>query len=299
VDRVIGIVTSMRLRRVSGSAGVKLQGYEWLPDVDGELPPVLLVHGLASNGRMWAGVARDLRRTGHHVVAIDQRGHGHSDKPDDGYDFTTVTDDLLCVLDDLRWRQAVVVGQSWGGNVVVELAWRAPERVVAAAAVDGGTIELSERFSTWDECCSAMAPPALEGMAASRLAAAMRAAHPDWPNEGIDGAMACFDVRDDGTVAPWLSRSRHLAILEALWGHRPSSRIAELSVPLLLVPALGRPGAVLSELDEDRLDRARRATGLSAKVAVHGIVGDHDLHAQHPAAVAELLHSLAVDAGSR
>jgi pimeloyl-ACP methyl ester carboxylesterase len=292
----------MRTRRLDGSGGVALHGLEWDDggDLDRDrLPPVLLVHGLASNARMWGGVARALHGAGHKVVAIDQRGHGLSAKPDGGYDFTTVTDDVVAVLDDLGWERAVVVGQSWGGNVVVELGWRFPERLSAAAAIDGGTISLSERFTTWDECRAAMAPPALEGTAASRIRAAMRAAHPDWPDEGIDGAMACFDVRADGTVAPWLTRPRHLAILEALWGHLPSERIAEFSVPLLLVPALGRPGVALSEFDQDRLTRARRAEGLSAMVTVRGIVGDHDLHAQHPLSVAELVHELALSSASR
>ncbi len=53
--------------------------------------PFLLVHGLASNARTWDGVAARLAAEGHPVVAIDQRGHGLSDKPDDGYDYATVT----------------------------------------------------------------------------------------------------------------------------------------------------------------------------------------------------------------
>ncbi len=57
--------------------------------------PFLLVHGLASNARMWDGVGEELARLGHPSVAIDQRGHGRASKPDDGYDFGTLTNDLL------------------------------------------------------------------------------------------------------------------------------------------------------------------------------------------------------------
>ncbi|MFZ9076833.1 MAG: alpha/beta fold hydrolase, partial [Ilumatobacteraceae bacterium] len=49
-------------------------------------PSVLLVHGLASNSLLWQGAAAELVALGYHVVAIDQRGHGHSTKPDDGSD---------------------------------------------------------------------------------------------------------------------------------------------------------------------------------------------------------------------
>ena len=64
----------------------------------GEGRPFVLLHGLASNSLTWAVVARHLQAAGHAVYAVDQRGHGPSDKPDDGYDFATVTEDLdlLC-----------------------------------------------------------------------------------------------------------------------------------------------------------------------------------------------------------
>ena len=53
--------------------------------------PFVLVHGLSSNARLWDGVGERLRERGHSSAALDQRGHGHSDKPESGYDFATVT----------------------------------------------------------------------------------------------------------------------------------------------------------------------------------------------------------------
>src|SRR5205814_1709852 len=105
-------------RWLPATGGVGLHVNVW---PDGEGVPFLLVHGLASNARMWDGVASALAGLGHPVAAVDQRGHGRSDKPDSGYDFITVTDDLVAVLDGLGFERSVAVGQSWGGNVVVEL----------------------------------------------------------------------------------------------------------------------------------------------------------------------------------
>ena len=62
-------------------------------DADGsraDAAPILLLHGLASSARSWEPVAKRLAAAGHHVVAADFRGHGLSDKPDDGYDLATV-----------------------------------------------------------------------------------------------------------------------------------------------------------------------------------------------------------------
>ena len=87
--------------------------------------PILLIHGLASNARLWDGPARRLAELGHAVTAIDLRGHGLSDKPDTGYDMANIADDVLDVVNALgarqrNWVRPLVLGQSWGGNIVVE-----------------------------------------------------------------------------------------------------------------------------------------------------------------------------------
>ena len=79
--------------------GVSLRLLEWQPDRHDSRPAIVLVHGLASNALLWQGVAVELSSRGHHVVAIDQRGHGRSDKPSGGYDMATVTADLAALLD--------------------------------------------------------------------------------------------------------------------------------------------------------------------------------------------------------
>ena len=184
--------------------------------------PFLLVHGLASNARMWDGVGEELARLGHPSIAIDQRGHGRASKPDDGYDFGTLTNDLLRVIDEMDIDPPIVVGQSWGGNVVLELAARFPERVRGVVGVDGGTIELSAVLPQWEQAETVLAPPDLRGTPVTELEAWIRRAHPDWPETGIQGTLANFQVLSDGTVAPWLTRERHMIILRALWEHHPA-----------------------------------------------------------------------------
>lgn len=263
-------------------------------------PPALLVHGLASNARLWDGVAIELAQRGHRVVAVDLRGHGRSTKPVGGYDLTTVTDDLVALIDRLGLEGAMVAGQSWGGNVVLELGWRRPELVAAVACVDGGFIELADRFPVWEECARQLAPPNLEGMPASRMEAAMRAAHPGWPAAGIAGAMANFEILADGTIRPWLRRDHHLAVLHGLWQHRPSDRYPQMRVPVLLVAA--DTGDVAWTADKQAaVDRAVAALPVGA--ARWFSPADHDVHAQFPAEVAAVLSEWAgrvgaVDPGS-
>ncbi len=123
-------------KRVEVAPGVAL--YVERRDGDRSGAPFVLVHGLASNLRLWDGVAEELHARGHTVVALDQRGHGRSDAPDGGYDLDTAVADLGALARALGLDRPILCGQSWGGNVVLELAWRRPETVRGIACVDGG-----------------------------------------------------------------------------------------------------------------------------------------------------------------
>jgi pimeloyl-ACP methyl ester carboxylesterase len=175
--------------------------------------------------------------------------------------------------------QPLAVGQSWGGNVVVELTWAYPDRVMGAVAVDGGLIELGDRFEQWDDCARTLRPPNLAGTPLSRFEAAIRSAHPDWPEAGIQGVLASFEVDDHGAIHPRLSLERHLAILRALWEHRPSQRFAQIERPVLFV--LADSGEVAWANDKRRAAHHAEARLRRGRVTwFHD--AHHDLHAQHP-----------------
>lgn len=251
--------------------------------------PVLLVHGLASNARLWDGVADRLAAAGHPVVAVDQRGHGQSDKPDGGYDFATLTDDLLALLADLDWRgdrAPWVAGQSWGANVVLELAVRHPHATQGLALVDGGTMEMRARFADWPTCEAALAPPPLIGTSGAAFERLIRSHHADWPESGIAGTLANVEVLADGTIRPWLSRPNHMVILRHLWEHQPSARFPLVKVPVLLLPA---EDAANQRWMAGKRDEVTRAGAALDRSFTRWIAGDHDLHAQHPDLVAELI----------
>jgi len=91
---------------------------------DPQAPPIVLVHGWASAGSVWAEQLGDADLTARHrLVALDLRGHGESDVPDPadgGYDKpATWADDLAAVLAHVG-RPAVVVGWSYGGLVITD-----------------------------------------------------------------------------------------------------------------------------------------------------------------------------------
>ena len=283
-----------RHERHALASGVELHTVHWDPTspADDGQPPFLLVHGLASNARLWDGVAIHLAHRGHRVVAVDQRGHGRSSKPDDGYDMSTVADDLRLLIDRLGFERPAVAGQSWGGNVVLELAWAHPDAVSMIACVDGGFIDLAGRFPDWDDAAAALAPPRLAGTPLADITHWLEGSASDWPESGRRGTLANFEVRDDGTIAPWLTFDRHLTVLHGLWEHQPSSRYPEMQVPTLLIGA-DTGDVAWSASKHDAVDHA--IATLPVGRAVWFSPAHHDVHAQQPDAVGNLLHRAATD----
>ncbi|WP_394278601.1 alpha/beta fold hydrolase [Microbacterium sp.] len=132
--------------------GYRVATYEWGPE-DGTT--VLLVHGFASNARdNWVntGWVRDLTRAGYRVLAIDQRGHGQSDKPHDAaaYELRTLATDVEAVLDTYLVDRAFYIGYSLGARVGWEVARDFEtriERVVLGGVPDGvplGRLDLDQ-----------------------------------------------------------------------------------------------------------------------------------------------------------
>ncbi|HEY7456105.1 MAG TPA: alpha/beta hydrolase [Solirubrobacterales bacterium] len=108
------------------------QGYRIAYEEYGEGDrPIVLVHGLLMNRRMFERLGPALASRGNRVVCVDLLGHGDSDQPDDLrlYSMPLFGEQLLALLDHLGVERAVVGGTSLGANVSLELAVRHPDRV--------------------------------------------------------------------------------------------------------------------------------------------------------------------------
>lgn len=287
----------MEPRRVPVADGVELAVDAWSPALlpaQESAPPFVLVHGLASNARMWDGVARALVAGGHPVFTVDLRGHGRSSKPDGPYDVPTVAHDLAALIERLGTEgvsRPIVAGQSWGGNVAIELAARRPELISGIVCVDGGWLEPSREFADWQACLAALAPPRLAGRRLDEVEGHIRSAHPDWPETGIGGVLANFEPLPDGRIAPWLTFDRHIEVLRGLWEHHPSELYAGIPVPVLLVPADG------GDVERTQRQHARVDSAAAAipNARAHWLAGDHDVHAQRPDELASVMHDATID----
>ncbi|MGK7908013.1 MAG: alpha/beta fold hydrolase [Synechococcus sp.] len=96
---------------------------------------VLLLHGLADTALVWSSLGEALS-VQFHAIAPDMRGHGNSDKPEDGYDFLSLIQDLEALMDSLGWENAHIVGHSWTGKLIPVWMKHSPSRFRSAVLVD-------------------------------------------------------------------------------------------------------------------------------------------------------------------
>ncbi|MDA2892747.1 alpha/beta hydrolase [Mycolicibacterium sp. BiH015] len=125
-----------------GADDLALVADEWnrpvlTADFDESRPSVLMLHGGGQNRFSWKKTGQILASQGLHVVALDSRGHGDSDRsPDARYTVEALCEDTLSVLEEIG-RPTVLIGASMGGLTGILAARQAgPEVVTRLVLVD-------------------------------------------------------------------------------------------------------------------------------------------------------------------
>ncbi len=270
--------------------GLKFHYRDW----GGSGQPIILLHGLASNCHWWDLVAPILAGE-FRVAALDQRGHGKSDKPESGYDFATVARDLEGFRQALDLDKPIVVGHSWGGDVALEYAVAYPENVRGLCFVDGGMIEIASRPGhTLEQAKIDMAPPdwvELKLTVDQLKERSRRWRHPEMAQAQFEELLLSnFEVQADGTVRSSLSRANHLRIIEALWDHYPSKLYPFVQVPALIMPARQHNENVEQARRFRREESVARASKLLPRSKTVWLEDSiHDVPVQRPGLVASVI----------
>ncbi len=157
----------------SGVDGITLVADEWNREAAAPArPTILMLHGGGQNRFSWKSTSQILADEGYHVVALDSRGHGDSDRaPDANYAIETLTGDVMRLIDAIG-KPVVLIGASMGGLTGILAANRAgPVKVTRLVLVDvvprfekGGSARIRdfmlgniEGFETLDDAADAVA----------------------------------------------------------------------------------------------------------------------------------------------
>lgn len=262
-------------------------------DWGGHGRPLVLLHGLASNARFWDLVAPYL--SSYRVLAVDQRGHGSTSKPADGYDFQTVSEDIAGLIKGLDISRPVIVGHSWGGNVAMQVAYDNPGLLAGIVCIDGGLIEPSSiEGATWEETSRAMTPPDfvslkltwnsfLERMRGTEIGAL-------WRDNLETFLRANFEIQTDDTILPRLSMQNHMSIVRAIWDQEVSKMFDHISCPVLIIPARRSNEASSSGTPDKKQAQVDLAKELIPTSRVQWMEDSiHDVPVQRPEEIAQVI----------
>src|SRR5690349_1978824 len=277
--------------------GLRLHYRRWLPSEERpELPPLVLLHGLASGSHIWNLVAPLLVEHGYSVTALDQRGHGESEKPASGYDYETIVADDAAAIEALQIMKPALVGHSWGASVVLQYAVTYPERVTSLTLVDGATNQLSQRPGwTREQAMIDLAPPRFAGTPRETFLSYFKSSPlgKQWSPELEDSVLHIVQLHDDDTVAPRLDFENHLQIISAMWDQPTVELYTRVQCPVKLIVAEQQPVS-----EEQRAFYTRRNAGIERIQSVAPSVQVvrmpdtiHDIPLQRPRELADEIMS--------
>ncbi len=254
--------------------------------------PILLLHGLASAARIWDLVASFLAARGHVVTALDQRGHGESDKPNTGYDFATIIADDTAAVQALNIERPILVGHSWGALVALQYAAVHPEQTTALVMVDGGMGQLSLRPGwTREQAMKDLAPPRFAGTPRDTFLSYIRSGPlcQQWTPQLEDIMLHIVQLRDDDTVAPRLDFENHLQVIGAMWDQPTYDLYQQIRCPTKLILAEQKPASEAQEMFlRMRLEGLARIKELRPEIRiVHMPDTIYDIPLQRPAELAQ------------
>lgn len=221
-----------------------VSGGELVGDVTGDGPEVLLLHGGPGLSDYLAPLAEELAP--HYRVATYQQRGLEPSVVEGPVDVAGHVADVVCVLDHLGWDRPLLVGHSWGGNLMLHVVSRHPQRVVAAMSVDGlGAVgdggyevfaaEMTRRTPEESQArVDELEEQILAGTAGPE--AVMEQLELVWPAYFADPASApsMFETR----IA-----DRHVEMHQSMLTEMPglAGRLSEITVPIAFLHGAGSP----------------------------------------------------------
>ena len=254
--------------------------------------PVLIVHGLSYFSYDWIGPATRLA-IDREVAAIDMRGFGASGwSPTRDYKLETMAADVVNVLDALGWKQAALMGHSFGGRVCLAAAGWHPQRAAALILVDfapdiaaAGRRHVAERIGRQpDVFASVDEALAYHGHDNVPAKSPLRARYEAFLERTDKGYVLRRDLAFRDNFKRALDTGQSAPVPPFLW-----TMLAEFSKPLLMIR-----GTHSDMLDAPTLDKARQ---LNPRLTGIAIEGGHDLAGDNPDALVATARDFLDNAG--
>lgn len=183
--------------------------------LEGDGPPLFLIHGIGASRHGWDGVIRSLKQK-HRCISYDLRGHGLSPKPPPPYSLDDLVEDLEALRKELGIAKAHVMGHSLGGMIGPAYARRYPDRVLSLGLLSTAAFRTAEDSTKVKGVVAAMRQrgiaPVLETLKERWFTPEFAAARPDVIARRLQQVietdaqvfLSVFDIYAETEMAPWL-----------------------------------------------------------------------------------------------
>jgi pimeloyl-ACP methyl ester carboxylesterase len=166
----------------------------------GDMPSLVLLHGLTGSGACWKTTAQMLERE-YDIIMPDARGHGRSDMPDHGYRYQDHAADVVGLIQALRLHSPVLLGHSMGGMTAAVVANHHPELLSGLVLADPTFLDAKTQREVFDSDVKEQHRQ-MPGSTLDELVVALQSRHPNRLPEIIEliaaarlqTSMAAFDV---------------------------------------------------------------------------------------------------------
>ena len=273
--------------------GLDLHLTRWGPDPSESNLPVFLLHGWQDTGDTFQFMVDEFKRDWP-LVALDWRGFGRSEWPQDGYWFADYLADLDALLEGLsRGAPARIIGHSMGGNIASLYAGVRPERVRCVANLEGFGLPRSSpqqaptQLRQWLDQVKSR-PTLKDYDSVEQLASVIRFRYPRFDDAQAAFVAAAWSKERNGRIR-LLGDSRHRWVNPVRY-HREDAEACwrEVKAPVLML--LGEESEYLSKLGADGSDAALR--NIIPQIEILRIAGaGHMLHIEKANVVAPLIEN--------
>ena len=250
---------------------ISIKGFSLIHSKNDQL--LFFVHGLASNSSLFLPLANKLFKLGYSSIGIDLRGHGNSSKPTNGYTLETFSKDISTIIRKYLKVKPIFIGQSMGANLGVMLAKEKKPIIQGCICIDGGFINLKDKFPNWKQCEKQLTPPNLDHLQLPKLKELLQSYHPDWSELSIQGTLNNWKIFNNLRIKEKLSIKKHLLLLKSLWSQKPNN-IYQLNVSTLLINSTIKPNF----------------QNFPSNTKMITLEGDHDIHAQKPDLMSKMIN---------
>ena len=259
-------------------------------DWGGDGPPLLALHGLASSAH-WYDIVAPMLRDRYHIIAPDQRGHGQTTSAPSGYDWKTLSDDLVGLLDHIGMDVVAVMGHSWGGNVATNFAAYYPDRVSRLIMIEGGFFD-GRLFSgaTWESFSHRVRPRDVTGNRQEFLERLRDQMGEIWSAELERIVQTMVYEDEDGQIQDILRPENHAQVIRAMWDDPASVTLPKIECPTLIVAAGPAPDRAGTEFAESRRRMVAAAEKNIKDCRVHWVPETiHDIGYHKPQELAQVI----------